>query len=560
MAKLSYRDARGVLHEHQLGERTSIGRHPDQVIQILDRVVSKQHALVIGLADGSFVVKDGGSRNGTYVNGSLVHDSHQLRDGDRITVGSTDLFYHDNKEPNTDSFTETRGGRVTIHADDLQTHIRSRLAHQVQDRFLPESSIRDDQTVRRDYEKLRIAHELSQSIGVEMDLEVLLQKLLDKAFEIFPADRGVILLRPEESDSLVPMVVKSRQGGVDDVDDVRISQTILNEVCEEKQAVLSSDAMSDSRFSGSHSIILGQIRSTMSVPLLHENRILGVVHLDSKLASGAFTEKDLQILTGFARQAAAMVQHHRLLKKMEAEIVVREKMRRLLSPQLVEEVVSGRLELKKGGELRHATIMFADIRNFTGISEQMPPQEVVDNINEYFELMVDVIFKHEGTLDKFVGDEIMAIWGAPIGHPDDAVRAVKCAIEMQQILELYNAERAEAGEITFHIGIGLNTGEVVAGYMGSTKSMNYTVMGNEVNTAARFCSAAGPDEVLIGENTYAEVAHLVETELLPPTKLKGKAEHVDIYRVLGLNDEAAGLSEDTERSSLPDPTRDTHQS
>jgi adenylate cyclase len=548
MAKLSYRDARGVLQEHQLGKKTSIGRHPDQAIQILDRVVSKQHAVVASSGDGSFVVHDGGSRNGTYVNGSLIEGQRQLSDGDRITVGSTDLFYHEEKEPNTDSFTETRGGRVTIHSDDLQTHIRSRLAHQVQDRFLPESAIRDDETVRRDYEKLRIAHELSQAIGLEMDLDALLQKLLDKAFEIFPADRGVILLRPEESDSLVPMVVKSRQGDADDVDDVRISQTILNEVCEEKQAVLSSDAMSDSRFSGSNSIILGQIRSTLSVPLLHKQRILGVIHLDSKLASGAFTEKDLQILTGFARQAAAMVQHHHLLKKMESEIVVREKMRRLLSPQLVEEVVSGRLELKKGGELRHATVMFADIRNFTSVSEQLPPQEVVDKINEYFELMVDVIFKYEGTLDKFIGDEIMAVWGAPIGHPDDAERAVKSAIEMQQVLADYNAEREANGEVTFNIGIGLNTGEVVAGNMGSTKSMNYTVMGDVVNTAARMCSAAAPDEILIGENTFEEVSHLVRADILPPTKLKGKVEHVDIYRVLGVKREQAGHDRPTQRT------------
>ncbi len=548
MAKLSYRDARGVLHEHELEQSTPIGRHPDQAIQILDRVVSKQHAVIVKLPDGGFAVQDGGSRNGTYVNGSMIQETQRLKDGDRVTVGSTDLFYHDEKEPNTDSFTETRGGRVTIHAGDLQSHIQSRLAHGVQDRFLPEGSIQDDETVRRDYEKLRIAHELSQSIGVEMDLDALLQKILDKAFEIFPADRGVILLRPEESDNLVPMVVKSRQGEDGDVDDVRISQTILNEVCEEKQAVLSSDAMSDSRFSGSNSIILGQIRSTMSVPLLHKQRILGVIHLDSKLASGAFTEKDLQILTGFARQAAAMVQHHRLLKKIEAEIVVREKMRRLLSPQLVEEVVSGRLELKKGGELRNATVMFADIRNFTTISEQLPPQEVVDNINEYFELMVDVIFKYEGTLDKFIGDEIMAIWGAPIGHPDDAERAVKCAIEMQKVLDEYNAERVANDEMTFRIGVGMNTGEVVAGYMGSTKSMNYTVMGDVVNTAARFCSAAAADEVLIGEDTFEAVSHLVETELLPPTKLKGKIEHVDIHRVIGLAHSPGRPDRPTERN------------
>lgn len=550
MPKVSYRDSRGVLHEHQLGgDRVSIGRHPDQSIQILDRVVSKEHAYIEQIGQG-FQVRDGGSRNGTYVNGSLIQEPRRLGDGDRITVGSTDLFFHEDLTEDSTSSTSTKGGRVTIHSDDLQTHIKSKLAHQVTDRFLPESAIRDVETLRRDYEKLRIAHELSRAIGLEMDLDALLEKMLEKAFEIFPADRGVILLKVEESDSLVPMVVKSRSGDAKDAEDVRISQTILSEVTEEKQAVLSSDAMSDARFSGSHSIILGQIRSTMSVPMLHDDQILGVIHLDSKLASGAFTEKDLQILTGFARQAAAHVQHHRLLKKMEAEIVVREKLHRLLSPQLVEEVVSGRLELKKGGELRHATIMFADIRNFTGISEQLPPREVVDNINEYFELMVDIIFKYEGTLDKFIGDEVMAIWGAPIGHPDDTERAVLCAYEMQQELAAFNRRRTERGDVTFRIGIGLNTGEIVAGYTGSTKSMNYTAIGDTVNTAARICSAAGPGDIVIGQNTYAEVAGLINAELLPRTKLKGKADHVDMYRVVDVRQRAKKAVHDTLRNQL----------
>lgn len=551
MAKLSYRDARGVLREHRLAARNPIGRHPDQAIQILDRVVSKQHAVIVATPGGGFALIDGGSRNGSYVNGSLIQERHQLRDGDRITLGSTELFFKADKEPTTDSFTQARGGRVTIHADAVQSHIHNKFAHQGDDRFLPEAALCDEKTLRRDYEKLRIAHELSQSIGVEMDLEVLLQKILDKAFEIFPADRGVILLRNEDTSELVPMVVKSRQGEAGEVDDVRISQTILNEVCEEKQAVLSSDAMTDSRFSGSHSIMLGQIRSTMSVPLLHEDTVLGVIHLDSKLASGAFTEKDLQILTGFARQAAAMVRHHQMLKKIEADIVVREKMRRLLSPQLVEEVVSGRLEVKRGGELRRATVLFADIRNFTAASEKLPPREVVDSINEYFELMVDIIFGEEGTLDKFIGDEIMAVWGAPIGHPDDTIRAVRCAVEMQRVMGEYNALLAAKGERVFQIGIGLNTGEVVAGYMGSSKSMNYTVMGDVVNTAARFCSAASPGEILIGENAYAEVSEHLHVEKLPPTKLKGKSEHVDIFRVLALKTDADAMADADHTGVLP---------
>lgn len=527
MAKLTYVDSRGRVHEHIPGAVSTIGRHPDQNLQVLDRVVSKQHSIVERQADGHYAVRDAGSRNGTYVNGVLVRDSHKLKNGDRITVGSSEIIFH------AETQTDPLAGKVTIHTDNIETHIRSRMADRDNGRFLPESQMSDEKALRRDYEKLRISQELSQSIGLEMDLDVLLDKILSKAFEIFPADRGVILLSLDGVQHLVPMVVKSKDGEAN-TENVRISQTILSEIMDEKQAILSSDAMMDSRFAGSHSIILEQIRSTMSVPLMHDDEVLGVIHLDSKIASGAFTEKDLQILTGFARQAALMIRHQKLLLKMEGEIVMREKLHRLLSPQLVEEVVNGRLDIKKGGELRHATVMFADIRGFTSISERMAPQGVVNLLNEYFELMVDVIFKYEGTLDKFVGDEIMAIWGAPISKDDDAERAVRAAIEMQQLMETFNQEQRENGLGGFEIGIGLNTGEVVAGYMGSTKSMEYTVMGDTVNTAARFCSTAGPREVLIGENTFREVGYLLNLEKLPPTKLKGKAEHVDIFKVLGL--------------------------
>jgi adenylate cyclase len=519
-----------VLREQPLVGRTTVGRHPEQTIQLLDRVVSKEHAIFEPSGDG-WTVRDGGSRNGTLVNGELIQGLYKLKDGDRVTVGSTDLVYQE--EPRTEPSKTTR---VTIQAEGMETHIRSRLAPLVEERFLPEAEMRDVAALRRDYEKLRVAHELSQSIGLEMDLEVLLQKVLDKAFEIFPADRGVILLQEgEEGDieTLIPMVVKSRSGDAD-LDNVKISRTILKEILDEKQAVLSSDAMMDSRFSKSHSIVLEQIRSTMSVPLLHDKTVLGVIHLDSKIARGAFTEKDLQILSGFGRQAAMMIEHQRLLKRMREEILAREHLNRLLSPQLVEEVMSGRLQLQRGGEMRAATVLFADIRGFTTMSEQMTPQEVVALLNEYFELMVDVIFKYNGMLDKFVGDEIMAVWGAPLNRQDDTLRAVLAAIEMQAVVRALNEERARQGLKTIQIGIGLNSGEVVAGYMGSTKSMNYTVMGDTVNTAARFCAAAAPAEILIGERTWVQVRHRVRGELLPPTKLKGKLEHVDIYRVLGV--------------------------
>lgn len=527
MAKLIYRDTRGMRQTKTLEHITRLGRHPEQDIQILDRVVSKAHAVIEKNVEGNFLLCDNGSRNGTFLNGSKIEAPSILKHGDLIALGSTELHFEE------DALDKRSQTRVTIHADELEAHIQNRIAQRANDQFLPEQKIGDTKVLRRDYEKLRIAHELSSTIGVETDLDVLLEKILEKAFEIFPADHGVILMHVEGSENLMPMVVRGRDATISP-GDVRISKTILNEVIEEKQAVLSSDAMRDSRFSGSHSIILGNIRSTMSVPLLKDDEILGVIHLDSTVESGAFTEKDLQILAGFARQASVLINHHRLMKKMEEEILVRENLHRLLSPQLVDEVLKGRLELEKGGKIKTVTVMFADIRNFTSFSESHPPQEVVELLNEYFELMVDIIFKHEGTLDKFIGDEIMAIWGAPIDRPDDTERAVLCALEMQEAIHQFNQMRQSGGELSLRIGIGLNTGEAMAGYMGSTKSMNYTVMGDVVNTASRICSNAGPGDILVGGDTFKEVFSLVSAEKLPPTQLKGKIEQVDIFRIRSL--------------------------
>src|SRR5205085_7950890 len=174
--------------------------------------------------------------------------------------------------------------------------------------FLPEKQIFDQEHLRRDYEKLRIAHELGRAIVGLLDLEQLLPRILDKAFDLLPADRGVILLYDQEG-KLAPRYVKHRTGRDDD--QIVISKSIIAEVVSQKSAVLSSDATMDSRFSGAHSIIMQGIRSTMTVPLLWHDEILGIMHLDSQIATNAFTNKDLQIFTGIAAQAAIAIQNAR---------------------------------------------------------------------------------------------------------------------------------------------------------------------------------------------------------------------------------------------------------
>jgi adenylate cyclase len=522
--------------EFELAAMNTIGRHPDNSIQILDRIISKEHAQIIRQHDGRFMLKDLGSLNGTYVSGSRVSD-HILKHGDELVLGSTHLTYIEHTE------TEESLNRVTIAPSSLESIVRHKVdAAQASRDFLPEKHIYDVEQLRRDYEKLRIGHELGRAIVGVLDLDELLPKILDKSFQLLPADRGVILLYGTEG-KLAPRYVKHRSGKGDE--QIVLSKSILNEVENHKKAVLSSDATMDSRFSGAHSIIMQGIRSTMCVPLIHGDELLGIFHMDSQIAANAFTEKDLQIFTGIAAQAAVAIQNARLAKKIEDETKTRAQFQRLLSPNLVEQLVAGKLHLEKGGELREVTILISDIRGFTSMSEKKEPAEIVAMLNEYFEVMVDVLFRLNGTLDKYVGDEIMALFGAPVDMPDAPFAAVRCALEMGKALREFNRTRIAEGQEEIKIGIGINTGRVITGAIGSSRTLQYTAIGDAVNTASRLCSIAKPGEIILSENTMNRVRGMVDATALQPVKVKGKEQELRIYSVTGLRGEDWKPSERT---------------
>jgi len=197
-------------------------------------------------------------------------------------------------------------------------------------------------------------------------------------------------------------------------------------------------------------------------------------------------------------------------------------------------VVQGKLQLEKGGKLSEVTLLFSDIRGFTSMSENTSAQEVVLMLNEYFEIMVDVIFAHQGTLDKFVGDEVIALFGAPVALPNAELCAIECALEMLKVLKDWNRLRVAEGLTEVHIGIGINTGEVVTGAIGSSRALQYTAIGDAVNTAARLCSNAKAGQLLVSEGTYAKVMDRVAAIRLPPLKVKGKEKELNVYNVIGM--------------------------
>ncbi|MFH1131661.1 MAG: GAF domain-containing protein, partial [Pseudomonadota bacterium] len=411
--------------EFELGSFNTIGRHPDNTIQILDRIISKEHAQIVRTTNNRYLLRDLGSLNGTFIREERVKES-LLCDGDEINLGSTCLVFR------AETPKEQAIDRVTIAAGASESHIRQRIAAETDINFSPEKDIRDDRQLRRDYERLRVAHELARTIGNELDLDRLLQKIVDAAFDLLKADRGAILLMNEEGRP-VPRVAKTRSAGA--TDEIVISNSIINEVIQKKQAVLSSDATIDSRFSGAQSIIMQGIRSTMCVPLIHGDELLGIMHLDSQISTGAFSEKNLQVFTGIAAQAAMAIQNARLAHTIQEEAHARAQFERFFSPGMVDLMVDGRLKLDGVGEMREVTILFADIRGFTSMTENADARDIVNLLNDYFEVMVDVLFRYEGTLDKYVGDEIMALFGVPLAQENAAELAVECAIEMQHALE-----------------------------------------------------------------------------------------------------------------------------
>lgn len=539
-AKIIYKSPDGLETAFPLEDVNTIGRHPKNNIRLNDREISKEHAVIERL-NGRYTVRDLRSSNGTYVNSKRVSDS-PLKDGDEIQLGSMRLFF--TVERANDPRTSVRD-LVTILPQDPSgtTHIHAKLEDKPADLdFRPASEVDDLETLKRDYEKLRLTHELSR-VGLTLDLQVLLSKTLEVVFSILPADNGVIMLVDPETNMLAPHTVKQRSRG-DKPQEILLSSTILNQVLHDRASVLSSDAFLDPRFSGSQSIISQGIRAAMCVPLVAQEKVVGLMHLDSRERVGAFTEKDLQLLKAIAVQTAIAIENTRLVRQIEEEARTRGQLSRFLSPHVVEAMVAGKGEaIQKGGRERtDATVLFADIRGFTKLSENAGgPQEVVDLLNDYFERLVEIVFKRHGVLDKFIGDALMATWGTLDGDRDSTYNAVAAAIEFREAIRQFNRERSDDGLPLIGMGVGVNSGRLVAGYMGAKRRLEYTVIGDTVNTASRICGIAQPGQVLISDATHQRVADRIEARYLGTRQVKGKEHEVKVYEAMGVKDQIDGF-------------------
>jgi adenylate cyclase len=278
-------------------------------------------------------------------------------------------------------------------------------------------------------------------------------------------------------------------------------------------------------------------QSLLCVPIIHNNTAVGVLNLVHRMKDG-FDQNQVSFFSLVADQIATALALSRLYTQMIKEENKRFLLSRFFSKNVTEEILGSKGLLRPGGERKRATIVFADLRGFTSISEGLDQEKVVEILNAFFSHMTPIIFKNDGTLDKLLGDGMMAIFGAPISHDDDPVRALRTVIEMIRALKVFNVENRPKGWPELKIGIGVNTGDVVAGYIGSVDHLNYTVIGDAVNVAQRLQSIAEPNEILISRDVkdvihgrYSEVEGLKGLTPLPAQKVKGKKVAIEVFRV-----------------------------
>ncbi len=509
----------------------SIGRSSDNEIVLNDFSVSRKHAVIRKEKD-RWVVVDQNSTNGIKVNGRFVTQSPIVA-GDTLTIGTFTLTA---REEMTNPM-----ARSTPRSDSSSTFIRS-IADFNRDFGLEALTPLEVKSSGGSSQRrlaspdvrgkiFEILVQVAKALIDAREVNEMLSKVMDLVFEFLAVDRAVVVLL---DDSNRPVPTMARQRGKDGVEVTELfSHTIVESVVRERVAVLTSDALTDDRFEAGQSIRIQQIRSAMCVPLWNRDRIIGAIHVDTPLRVGTFTADDLDLLTALGNFAAVAIDRARLQKRIEREERIRERLSRYHSPGVVEEIVSDASATVDKVRTRQVSVFFADIVGFTTLAETMEPEALSRFLGTVFTFAADAIFAQGGTLDKFIGDAVMAFFGAPISQPDHARRAMAAAVQLVEHVKAWNVEREKRGEPPVSVRVGVNTGNAVVGDIGSDKRVDYTVLGNTVNIAARLEEhVAGPNEVVVGGETARQAGAAFELEALGEVRLKGITKGLPAFRIL----------------------------
>ncbi|HWZ56059.1 MAG TPA: adenylate/guanylate cyclase domain-containing protein [Verrucomicrobiae bacterium] len=529
----------------------SIGRAKSSSLMLDDSNISRLHAAVLKTPGGEWQIVDRGSVNGIVVNGVRVREA-TLHPNDEIVLGEHRL-----------RFEESEVAGFVVHDT---TRLPDRLVQEMRrspspysGSFLPvipvanpaeakpsrrKESTDRERELQRENSLLTLLLRVNRALGELQNVNVVAERVLDLVLEIEGAERGYAMLLDEScmgardfsrgDYSFQPAMLRTRSGlkrpDGQPQPKLIISQTIIRKVMESGLPLLLADAQApEGSIPMSRSMVSSGVLSAMCAPLGTRDRSFGLLYVDSPTRRSLFTQEALDIFAVIAAQAGLAIDRVRTQEEIARQNLKLGALERFLSPDVAGKVIADAADLRLGGRKQTATLLFADIRSFTTMAENTTPEHLVEILNGFFQQMTDVIFQNEGTLDKFLGDGMMCLFGAPFSHWDDALGAVNAAAEMQAALAEFNRTGNHA---PLRMGIGIHTGEVIIGYMGSARRMDYTAIGDTVNVAARLTSEAEPDQILVSAATWNAIREKVPARALDARKLKGRGEPIEVLEIL----------------------------
>ena len=508
----------------------TIGRGNANDLVLNDSSVSRFHA-VLKLTDGAVVIADRGSTNGVMLNGERISGESELKNGDIAVLGR----YHLRLESVDDKGIVVRKSEIPSTIDHI---IRGGM-----ERIIAPEKIRVSDTALADLVErikklehenylLTVLYDAGQALNAKLSVDDVGEQVINLAFRIEGVERGFVMLFDESGEMLRQSEFRYRNPQTSTNQPVILSSSVLEIIRKEQQPILIQDVSADERFSGSESIRISGLRSAMCAPLLGTNRLFGILYVDNLEKTSAFTQEELNVFALLAAQAGAAIDNALAHQKIAQQTLQRSALERFLSPEVAEMVVANP-DIRLGGVNQKVTVMFVDIRGFTPMSENMKPERVVEILNEYFTRVTDVIFDYGGTLDKYIGDAVMAVFGAPISKGNDAANAVNAAMQIQRLLIELNRDASARHWPELRVGIGVNTGVVTAGNIGSLRRIDYTVIGDTVNIASRLTSNAKPGQILVSDSTASELSgQLFDMRILPPLMVKGRSVPLRVFDVM----------------------------
>ena len=507
MLQLRY-DEQGTSKTHALKQGiTRVGRLPSSDLVLLDPSVSRHHAS-LRVTEVECRLQDAGSRFGTFLNGEQVREEVVVAPGATIKLGEVSLTLEQHVEEK----------ELLSEDHDISDGPGTILRPIVPVETKPASN--------EDGHLIRLLSDMNRTVLTTQSLADVLNKVVDLAFAAVPADRAFLMLRESADEGLTARVLRHRDGSVPQ--SPTLSRMVVRRVMKERVAMLAMDAATDPGLGITDSILRFNIRSFMCAPLWSHDEVIGVLYVDSPRTM-QFKPADLDALTAITNAAAVAIEHARLSSQLLEETRRRERLARYHSPAVVTRIIhGGEGETGTAAQERDVTIMFCDIVGFTTLCQQIPAAKSAAVLNAFLTRMTDVVFEYEGTLDKYLGDALLAVFGAPFDQPEHPLKAVQAALAMRRALLELNASQ----DTKLNMRIAINSGVAIAGDIGSPRRREFTVLGDVVNTAARIeAYVCEPGEIVISESTFSRIHDKVTVRPLGKRELRGRKEPLDCYAV-----------------------------